>query len=185
MSLQIFWFVTLGGAVRGLGAGGFRLLGSMLMVFGRSSASRYPVTPTSTGAVLNTIGPVWDGNEVWLITAGGAMFAAFPGMYATMFSGLYPLLAILVAMIVRVRAIEWRGKVDDRPGATAPISPSRSGWVPAVRGGHLRALLRGLPVDAEHQIALGFGDVLNPYTILGGAFAVRAVPAARRGVRDR
>ena len=64
--------------------------------------------------MLNTIGPVWDGNEVWLITAGGAMFAAFPGMYATMFSGLYlPLLAILVGMIVRICAIEWRGKIDD------------------------------------------------------------------------
>src|ERR1700748_3895039 len=65
-------------------------------------------------AVLNTIGPVWDGNEVWLITAGGAMFAAFPGMYATVFSSLYlPLLAILFGMIVRAVSIEWRGKIDD------------------------------------------------------------------------
>ncbi len=65
-------------------------------------------------AVLNTIGPVWDGNEVWLITAGGAMFAAFPGWYATVFSGLYlPLLAILFAMILRIVAIEWRGKIND------------------------------------------------------------------------
>ncbi len=65
-------------------------------------------------AVLNAIGPLWDGNEVWLITAGGAMFAAFPGWYATVFSGLYlPLFAILFSMILRIVAIEWRGKIDD------------------------------------------------------------------------
>ncbi|OOK66659.1 cytochrome d ubiquinol oxidase, subunit II [Mycobacterium kansasii] len=65
-------------------------------------------------AVLNTIGPVWDGNEVWLLTAGAGMFAAFPGWYATVFSALYlPLLAILFGMILRAVAIEWRGKVDD------------------------------------------------------------------------
>src|SRR6201990_1571794 len=65
-------------------------------------------------AALNTIGPVWDGNEVWLITAGAAMFAAFPGWYAAVFSTLYlPLLAILVGMILRSVAIEWRGKIDE------------------------------------------------------------------------
>src|ERR1700754_3824073 len=65
-------------------------------------------------AALNTIGPVWDGNEVWLITAGAGMFAAFPGWYATVFSTLYlPLLAILFGMIVRAVSIEWRGKIDD------------------------------------------------------------------------
>jgi len=63
--------------------------------------------------VLNTIGPVWDGNEVWLLTAGGATFAAFPGWYATLFSGFYlPLLIILVALIVRGVAFEYRGKRD-------------------------------------------------------------------------
>ena len=61
-------------------------------------------------AVLNTIGPVWDANEVWLIVAGAAMFAAFPNLYATLFSALYlPLLAILFAMILRIVGIEWRG----------------------------------------------------------------------------
>ena len=64
--------------------------------------------------LLNTIGPVWDGNEVWLLTAGGATFAAFPHWYATMFSGLYlPLLIILVALIVRALGFDYRGKVDD------------------------------------------------------------------------
>ena len=63
--------------------------------------------------MLNTIGPIWDGNEVWLIVAGGATFAAFPLWYATMFSGFYPaLLAILVCLILRVVSFEWRGKGD-------------------------------------------------------------------------
>src|ERR1700689_2952176 len=65
-------------------------------------------------AVLNTIGPVWGGNEVWLIPAGAGIFAAYPGMYATVFSSLsLPLLAILFGMIVRAVSIEWRGKIDD------------------------------------------------------------------------
>src|SRR6476646_9523187 len=69
---------------------------------------------TRRRAVLNTIGPVWDANEVWLITAGASMFAAFPNWYATMFSALYlPLLAILFAMILRIVGIEWRGKIND------------------------------------------------------------------------
>src|ERR1700741_2567028 len=106
---------------------------------------------THRRAALNTIGPVWDGNEVWLITAGGAMFAAFPGMYATVFSGLYlPLLAILVGMIVRVCAIEWRGKIDDpawRSRADAGIA--LGSWLPAFLWGVvLAALVRGLPVGA-------------------------------------
>src|SRR6185369_7559981 len=65
--------------------------------------------------MINTIGPVWDGNEVWVLTAGGAMFAAFPEWYATLFSGFYlPLLIILVALIVRGVAFEYRGKRSDR-----------------------------------------------------------------------
>lgn len=99
------------------------------------------------------------------------MFAAFPGMYATMFSGLYlPLLAILFAMIVRVCAIEWRGKVDDPQWRRwADIAIAIGSWVPAILWGvTFAALLRGLPVDADHQIDLGITDVLNAYTLLGG-----------------
>ena len=69
---------------------------------------------TDRRVVINTIGPFWDANEVWLITAGGAMFAAFPHWYATMFSGFYlPLLLILAGLIVRAVGLEFRGKVDD------------------------------------------------------------------------
>ncbi|GAB3011115.1 cytochrome d ubiquinol oxidase subunit II [Mycobacterium bourgelatii] len=122
-------------------------------------------------AALNTIGPVWDGNEVWLITAGAAMFAAFPGWYATVFSTLYlPLLAILFGMIVRVVSIEWRGKVDDTKWrALADFGIGAGSWLPAVLWGVAFAILvRGLPVDANGHIALSIGDVLNPYTLLGG-----------------
>jgi len=122
-------------------------------------------------AVLNTIGPVWDGNEVWLLTAGGAMFAAFPGMYATVFSTLYlPLLAILFGMIVRAVAIEWRGKIDDPKWRRwADLAIAIGSWLPAVLWGVAFAILvRGLPVDARHQVDLSITDVLNPYTLLGG-----------------
>src|SRR6201985_799529 len=122
-------------------------------------------------AALNTTGPVWDGNEVWLITAGAAMFAAFPGWYAAVFSTLYlPLLAILFGMIVRSVSIEWRGKVDDskwRAGAGFGIAGGA--WVPAVLWGVAFALLvRGLPVDANGHVDLSITDVLNAYTLLGG-----------------
>ena len=122
-------------------------------------------------AALNTIGPVWDGNEVWLITAGAAMFAAFPGWYATVFSTLYlPLLAILFGMILRVVSIEWRGKIDDpKWRAWASFGIAAGSWLPAVLWGVAFAILvRGLPVDADGQVNLSIGDVLNAYTLLGG-----------------
>jgi cytochrome bd ubiquinol oxidase subunit II len=122
-------------------------------------------------AALNTIGPVWDGNEVWLITAGAAMFAAFPGWYATVFSALYlPLLAILFGMILRVVAIEWRGKVDDTKWRSwADFGIAAGSWLPGVLWGVAFAVLvRGLPVDAAHRVRLSITDVLNAYTVLGG-----------------
>jgi cytochrome bd ubiquinol oxidase subunit II len=122
-------------------------------------------------AALNTIGPVWDGNEVWLITAGAAMFAAFPGWYATVFSTLYlPLLAILFGMILRVVSIEWRGKIDDpKWRGWADFGIAAGSWLPAVLWGVAFAVLvRGLPVDADGHVHLSIGDVLNAYTLLGG-----------------
>jgi cytochrome bd ubiquinol oxidase subunit II len=122
-------------------------------------------------AVLNTIGPVWDGNEVWLIVAGAAMFAAFPGWYATVFSTLYlPLLAILFGMIVRAVSIEWRGKINDTKWrALADFGIAAGSWLPAVLWGVAFAILvRGLPVEADGHVHLSIGDVLNVYTLLGG-----------------
>jgi cytochrome bd ubiquinol oxidase subunit II len=122
-------------------------------------------------AALNTIGPVWDGNEVWLITAGAAMFAAFPEWYATVFSTLYlPLLVILVGMILRSVAIEWRGKIDDPAWrAAADVGIAAGSWLPAVLWGVAFAtLVRGLPVDSAGRVDASITDVLNVYTLLGG-----------------
>src|ERR1700733_10665640 len=122
-------------------------------------------------AVLNTIGPVWDGNEVWLITAGAAMFAAYPGMYATVFSSLYlPLLAILFGMIVRAVSIEWRGKIDDPKWRLwADFGIAAESWLPAVLWGVAFAVLvRGLPMDANGRVDVSITGVLNAYTLLGG-----------------
>jgi len=122
-------------------------------------------------AVLNTIGPVWDANEVWLITAGAAMFAAFPNWYATLFSALYlPLLAILFGMILRIVGIEWRGKINDPHWRRwADIGIALGSWLPAILWGVAFAiLLRGLPIDADGQAQTSIGDVLSPYTLLGG-----------------
>jgi cytochrome d ubiquinol oxidase subunit II len=170
MGLQELWFILL--AVLFLAffvLEGFDFGVGMLMApFGRGAKGD---REQHRRAVLNTIGPVWDGNEVWVITAAGAMFAAFPGMYATVFSGLYlPLLAILFGMILRVCAIEWRGKIDDPHWRTwADVGIAVGSWLPAVLWGvAFAALLRGLPVDADHQVHLSVGDLLNPYTLLGG-----------------
>ena len=121
--------------------------------------------------MLNTIGPVWDGNEVWLITAGGAMFAAFPEWYATLFSGLYlPLLLLLVALILRICAIEWRGKINDpRWRAWGDIGIGIGSWMPALAWGWVFAnMVRGVPLNADKQMVGSVGDLLNPYALLGG-----------------
>jgi cytochrome d ubiquinol oxidase subunit II len=170
VGLQELWFVLV--AVLFLGffiLEGFDFGVGMLMApFGRIGTG----DPEShRRAALNTIGPVWDGNEVWLITAGGAMFAAFPAWYASMFSTLYlPLLVILFGMIVRAVAIEWRGKVDDpRWRAWADAGIAAGSWLPAILWGVAFAvLIRGLPMDADHHVHLWVGDVINAYTVLGG-----------------
>jgi cytochrome d ubiquinol oxidase subunit II len=121
--------------------------------------------------LINTIGPVWDGNEVWLLTAGGATFAAFPEWYATLFSGFYlPLFLILIALIVRGVAFEYR---HQRPGATW------AGWwdravivgslLPAVLWGVAFAnIVRGVPIDADKEFTGNLFTLLNPFGLLGG-----------------
>lgn len=132
-------------------------------------------TDTERRALINAIGPHWDGNEVWLLTAGGATFAAFPEWYATLFSGLYlPLFLLLMALILRGVAFEFRSK-DENPRW-------RSLWDWAIFiGSLLPALLLGvafanlaigIPIDANGQYAGGFFNLLNPYALLGGISAV-------------
>ena len=170
MGLQELWFFLIAALFLGfLVLEGFDFGVGMLMAPLGAAGEGDP--EKRRRAVLNTIGPVWDANEVWLITAGAAMFAAFPNWYATVFSSLYlPLLAILFAMILRIVSIEWRGKIDDTGWrARADLGIAIGSWVPAILWGVAFAiLLRGLPIDADHRVHLSIGDVLNPYTLLGG-----------------
>ncbi|MFF8533879.1 cytochrome d ubiquinol oxidase subunit II [Streptomyces sp. NPDC015532] len=126
---------------------------------------------TEKRVLINTIGPVWDGNEVWLLTAGGATFAAFPEWYATLFSGFYlPLLIILVCLIVRGVAFEYRAKRSEehwqRNWETAIFWTS---LIPAFLWGVAFAnIVRGVKIDRNFEYVGNFWDLLNPYSILGG-----------------
>ncbi|GHD32906.1 cytochrome c oxidase assembly protein [Streptomyces violarus] len=121
--------------------------------------------------LINTIGPVWDGNEVWLLSAGGATFAAFPEWYATLFSGFYlPLLLILVCLIVRGVAFEYRVKRPEeswqRNWETAIFWTS---LLPAFLWGvAFGNIVRGVKIDQDFNYAGGVLDLLNPYALLGG-----------------
>ena len=163
--LETFWFALI--AVLWVGylfLEGFDFgVGMLLPVLGRDDSERR--------SIISTIGPVWDGNEVWLLTAGGATFAAFPEWYATMFSGFYlPLFVILVALIVRGVAFEFRGKHDTaRWRATWDAAIVVGSVVPALLWGVAFAnLVRGVALDANHEYAGSFLDLLNPYALLGG-----------------
>ncbi|HWF69914.1 MAG TPA: cytochrome d ubiquinol oxidase subunit II [Mycobacterium sp.] len=195
MGLQELWFVILAALFLGFFIlEGFDFGVGMLMAPLGRAAKGNPEAHRRT--VLNTIGPVWDGNEVWLITAGAAMFAAFPKWYATLFSALYlPLLAILFGMILRAVAIEWRGKIDDTQWRTwADVGIAAGSWLPGILWGVAFAILvRGLPVDAHSRVHLSFSDVINPYTVLGGVTtgalflfhgAVFVVLKTAQGVRE-
>ncbi len=166
MELSVVWFLI----IALLFAGYFVLegfdfgVGMLLPILGRNNKERR--------VLINTIGPVWDGNEVWLITAGGAMFAAFPEWYATLFSGFYiPLLLILVALIVRGVAIEYRGKIaGTKWAAWADRGIIFGSWLPAILWGVAFAnLIRGVELDAGHQFTGGFFSLLSPFALLGGA----------------
>jgi cytochrome bd ubiquinol oxidase subunit II len=122
-------------------------------------------------AAINTIGPLWDGNEVWLIVAGAAMFAAFPGWYATMFSGLYLALALLLAaLIVRGVAFEYRGKRDAARWRRTWDGLLTAGSVlaPFLLGVGLGDLLHGLPINSAQNYTGSFWDLFQPYAVFTG-----------------
>jgi cytochrome bd ubiquinol oxidase subunit II len=169
MDLQTFWFVLI--AV--LWGGYFLLEGfdfgvGMLLPF-------LPRDERERGMMFETIGPVWDGNEVWLVTAGGATFAAFPAWYGTMFSGFYlALLLVLFFLIIRVVSFEWREK-SESPGW-------RKVWMWANAVGSFGAsliwgvgfsnLLYGLPINSSGDFTGTFWDLFSGYTLLGGLTVV-------------
>ncbi|MET9843415.1 cytochrome d ubiquinol oxidase subunit II [Streptomyces ossamyceticus] len=165
MELHDVWFV----AIAVLWIGYFFLEG---FDFGVGVLTRLLARNRSEKRVLiNTIGPVWDGNEVWLLSAGGATFAAFPEWYATLFSGFYlPLLLILVCLIVRGVAFEYRAKRPEekwqRNWETAIFWTS---LLPAFLWGVAFAnIVRGVKIDRDFEYVGGVVDLLNPYALLGG-----------------
>ncbi|BDZ60541.1 cytochrome bd-I ubiquinol oxidase subunit 2 [Demequina sediminis] len=165
MDLALVWFILIAVLWTGyLVLEGFDFgVGMLMPIVGKTNRGRR--------VALNTIGPVWDGNEVWLLTAGGATFAAFPEWYATLFSGFYlPLLLILLALIVRAVAIEYRGKINDESWRNRwDWVIIISAWVPSILWGVAFAnLVRGVPLDADHQFIGNFFTLLNPFALLGG-----------------
>ncbi|HEX9014511.1 MAG TPA: cytochrome d ubiquinol oxidase subunit II, partial [Chloroflexota bacterium] len=165
MDLNTVWFILIAVLFTGFFfLEGFDFgVGMLLPFLGRSDTERR--------VIVNSIGPFWDGNEVWLLTAGGAIFAAFPHWYATMFSGFYlALVLMLFAIIARVVAFEFRGK-DKRQGW-------RNFWdwmiflgssLPALLWGvAVGNLLMGVPIDAKMNYVGGFLNLLNPFALLGG-----------------
>jgi len=172
MELTTVWFILI--AVLWTGyfvLDGFDFgVGMLMPVLGRGEHGE-----ARKRVMLNTIGPVWDGNEVWVLTAGGATFAAFPHWYATMFSGFYlPLLIILVALIVRALGFDYRGKTDDPTW--------RKRWDYAIFfGSALPALLwgvaltnvvMGLPINGQKEYTGNLFTLLNPIGLLGGLTTV-------------
>ncbi len=120
---------------------------------------------------LNAIGPVWDGNEVWLLTGGGALFAAFPIVYATVFSGFYlALILVLAALIFRAVSFEFRGKIESAGWKKLWDSLFGAGSLLAALlfGVAVGNILRGIPLNHNHEYTGTFWGLLNPYSIIVG-----------------
>ncbi len=165
MNLVPFWFIVI--AILWIGffvLEGFDFgVGMLHQAVGTDEPSRR--------AVINTIGPLWDGNEVWLVVAGAAMFAAFPGWYATMFSGMYlAMVALLAALIVRGVAFEFRGKRDSRRWRRTwdVLLTVGSLLAPLLIGVALGDLLHGLPINSSQDYTGSFWDLLQPYALFTG-----------------
>jgi cytochrome d ubiquinol oxidase subunit II len=167
--LPTIWFIAIAVLWTGyLFLEGFDLgVGMLMKLFARNNTERR--------VLLNTVGPVWDGNEVWLLTAGGATFAAFPLWYASLFSALYlPLLVVLVALIFRAVAFEYRGKVDTEQWR------ARWDWAIALGsffaafgvGAALALTTTGLPLNANGDREGGPFAWFNGYAVLGGLAVV-------------
>src|SRR5215467_10996734 len=165
MTLAQFWFLLIAIVWTGFFVlEGFDLgVGMLHGVLGRDDAGRR--------TAINTIGPLWDGNEVWLVVAGAAMFAAFPGWYATMFSGFYlALVLLLAALIARGISFEYRGKRDTASWRRTfdGLLTGGSVLVPLLIGVALGDLLHGLPINASQEYTGSFWNLLQPYGLYTG-----------------
>ena len=168
MNLNSIWFLLVGVLIIGYAIlDGFDLGVGVLHLFARSDEERR--------LFINAIAPVWDGNEVWLLTGGGALFAAFPVVYATVFSGFYlALVLLLVALIFRAVSLEFRGKIDS-PGWRRfwDYSFGIGSLLPAVLFGvAFGNILRGIPIDAAGNFTGSFLGLLNPYAVGVGVLSL-------------
>lgn len=165
MELSELWFIIIGVVFIGF----FFLEG---FDFGVGMSTRFLARNEKERTVLvNTIGPFWDANEVWLLTGGGAIFAAFPNWYATMFSGYYiPLFAVLLCLIGRGVSFEFRRKVDNAKWTKV------WDWViffgsllpPFLLGVAFTSMLKGMPIGKDMNMSAGFTDYINIYSLWGG-----------------
>jgi cytochrome d ubiquinol oxidase subunit II len=164
MDLNTVWFLLFGVLIAGYAIlDGFDLGVGVLHLFTRDETERR--------VMMNAIAPVWDGNEVWLLTAGGALFAAFPPVYATVFSGFYlAFMLLLLALILRAVSFEFRAKVDSPNWRRAwDLAFGLGSFVPALLYGvAVGNLLRGLELDAARTPSGTFLGLLNPYALLVG-----------------
>jgi cytochrome d ubiquinol oxidase subunit II len=169
-ALQLSWFVLFGVLVAGYAVlDGFDLGVGVLSLFRGDADERR--------LMINAIGPVWDGNEVWLLTAGGALFAAFPPVYATVFSGFYlALMLLLLALIFRAVSMEFRGKVEsDRWRRLWDLGFGLGSLLPAILFGvAVGNIMRGIPLDAEGNFSGTFLSLLNPFALAIGLLSLVA-----------
>lgn len=189
MTLSILWFILIAVlwagylVLEGFGFG----VGMLLPILAKDDRERTQA--------IRTIGPHWDGNEVWLLTAGGATFAAFPEWYATMFSGMYlALFLVLLLLILRISALEWRSKINTLKWRSTwdTLQTTAAFLVPLLLGVAFANLVQGMHIEvvgkdgqvipadqveanlntAAHQLTGGFFSLLTPFTILGGLVIV-------------
>ncbi|GMU96072.1 MULTISPECIES: cytochrome d ubiquinol oxidase subunit II [Ignavibacterium] len=168
LDLNTIWFILIGLLLTGYAIlDGFDLgIGALHLLVKKDIDRR---------VMLNSIGPVWDGNEVWLVTGGGALFAAFPDVYATVFSGFYNAIIMLLFMLIfRAVAIEFRSK--------RPMKWWRQTWdvafsfasilIAFIMGIALGNIITGIPLDSSKEYIGTFWDMINPYTVLVGITTV-------------
>jgi len=168
LDLNIIWYILVGVLFTGYAMlDGFDLGVGALHLFVKKDEHRR--------LFLNSIGPVWDGNEVWLVTGGGALFAAFPEAYATVFSGFYlAFMLLLCSLIFRAVAIEFRSKEEWGWWRQFwDVAFSAGSFVSALLiGVAMGNIVRGIPLDADHEFAGTFLGLLNPYALLMGVTTV-------------
>jgi len=168
--LQVTWFLLIGVLLTGFAIlDGFDLGVGVWHLRARGDRERR--------TLLNAVGPVWDGNEVWLLTAGGALFAAFPPVYASVFSGFYmALMLLLLALIFRAVSMEFRGKVEsDGWRRFWDLGFGLGSALPAILFGvAVGNIMRGIPLDADGNFTGTFFSLLHPYALATGLLSLAA-----------